>query len=1340
MGIRTVRIRRHDSVNGRPSPTQKKRKKRGMNRLVIRALGGVDVQLAGSPGPLELPTRKCRALLAYLALAPGMSRSREHLAGIFWSRSAEEQARASLRQTLSSTRRALAGCDAVVRADADSVSLDPGVVDVDVLQFEQFACAGSAASLEAAAALYRGELLSGFSLREESFEQWLAVERRRLHGQAVQTFSELVALYERCDRHDRAIAYAERLVALDPLLEEAHCALIRLYPRTGRREAALRQYEEYARLLKHELGIAPTEHIRLLARQIGRDTALDPAPSQRNTTGEALAVAEAAEQSAVPLHAERKRVSVLRAWFRRTEDDPDAEAIFEHVDPLLSALSDAAAHFAGTISQVGDEGLTALFGAPVAQEDHAVRACCAALAMRDALASSAAGELELRIAVHSGEAVVRVAGDGRSRGYDAIGPVMRLATQLETVLDPGEIVVTADAARSAEGFVVLDGPDTRRLAGAAQPVVLFGLRSMTRLRLRWEARSAQHLTRFVGREAEMAGLGALLTRAVGGEGQVAAIVGDAGIGKSRLVHEFAGSLQTEGCAVLETGTVAHEAGATYLPIANLLRAWFTIAATDTQDQAAAKLRRGIEALDPALVRAGAALASVLDLPPADPQWPTMSPSQRHQRTLEAVTTLVMRQAETRPLILVVEDLHWVDAGTQAVLDHLVDRLSASRVLLLLTHRPEYRHPWLGKSYFTQFRLNSLGAASADRLLRTLLGDDARLEELRRQLVEHAGGTPLFLEESVRALADAGVLSGEPGAYRAARPLGTVEIPSTVHAVLAARIDRLAPAQKNLLQTAAVIGTDVPVELLLAIAGLEPDTLHELLGQLQAAEFLYQSRLLPEPQYSFKHALTHRVAYESLLRERRRAVHLQLVDLIEMRYASRLDEHVERLAHHAVAAEEWSKAIRYLYRAAIKALQRSAHVQAIRWLKQGLERVGALPDTEERKRRELDYRKAIGVATMSAKGWADEEVLDAYTRARALSEELGDERELFIALRGEGQYRMIGGQSAIARQLGEHCVALARRSADVGVHLETHHLFWTNSFFMGRYAEAGLHCEKGIALYERERDHPLTYVYSGHDPGVCCRSFLALVRCLRGEPDRALADCGDALELARRLDHPLSTTVAYWSRGLAHVLRGEAVLARHWAERIVTVSEEYLLPLTRSQGLLQLGWALVQLGALEEGIARMREGVAGTQATGAEMGLPYFVALLGEALGKAGNPEAGLEEVERALATAERHGAHFQRPEMLRLKGDLLEVISASNRWQAQACYRAAMAEADRQGATLAKLRSALSLARGLASEGRSAQAYEVLQPAHASLAEGHDTTHLKEAAALLAELEAARPG
>jgi DNA-binding SARP family transcriptional activator/predicted ATPase len=1301
-----------------------------MIRLVISVLGGLDIHLGDGNTTLDLPTRKSRAFLAYLALSPGMRRSREHLAGTLWERSAEEQARASLRQTLSSLRRALPGTEEWVNADSDSVWLDAQGLEVDALLFERHAAQGSAEALERAVGLYQGELLSGFSLREERFEQWMTAERRRLHERAVQVFSDLVSHYSAADRPDRGIAVATAMLALDPSLEWAHRALMRLYLRSGRREAALRQYQECSRILSEELGVAPAEETRRLAAEIDRDVS---APRTARPMPEPAAIAAAATESAPLLPAERKQLTVLCSRIRDSIDSADPEAALER-DPVLEAMVNAARRFGGTISHVRDDGVTALFGAPVAHEDHAVRACYAALAMMETLAPFDHAALDVRIGIHSAEAVVRTIGNERSRHYDAVGPISRIATHIDAVLAPGEIGLTADTARRAEGFVELDSLGEKRLEGVPQPVPLFALRAKAALLLRWDARRTRELTRFVGREAEIARLGELLARAARGSGQVVTVAGEPGMGKSRLVYEFINSSFAVGCTVLETGAASHELGATYLPIANLVRAWLKIEKPDTQAQAAAKLRSSVDALGAALAPVLAPLSALLDLRPDDPQWATLDPPRRRQRTLDAVKAVAMRESESRPLIIVVEDLHWIDPGTQDVLDHLVDGLASSRVLLLFTHRPEYRHAWLSRSTFTQLRVDPLGGEGADRLLRAVLGDDDSLVDLRRQLIERTGGTPLFLEESVRTLVDAGTLTGNAGAYRAAGPIATLQIPATVQAVLAARIDRLSAEQKNLLQTASMVGDEVPVELLQPIAGIPQERLSVLLAELQAAEFLYQIRLLPHPQYAFKHALTRQVAYESVLKERRRAVHRRIVEISEALYAERIDEQVERLAHHALAGEEWSKAVDYLHRSAMRAMQRSAHQNAIRYLEKGLEAIERLPDSPERMRKELDYRKALGVSMMAAKGWAAKEVLDAYTRARELCEKLDDEHELFIVLRGEGQYRMIRGESQIASELGERCVALAARSSDTGVNIETHHMFWTNSFFMGEYAQADLHSAKGITLYEKTRDHGLTYIYSGHDPGVCCRSFSALTHCLDGRPDRSLALCGDALELARQVEHPLTTAVAQWAYCLVHILRREPEPARRWAEREIALGEEYLLPLIRAQGTFQLGWALAELGDLDGGIERMKSGLAAAAATGAQMESLYFIALLGEALGKAGKPDAGLAEIERALSAARLHGGHFQLSEMLRLKGELQLKRSRTRLREAEACFRESIEVADLQGAKLPKLRSATSLAQLLAGRGDAAAAASLLRPAYNAIAGGRDLPDLRAAAVLLADL------
>jgi predicted ATPase len=561
------------------------------------------------------------------------------------------------------------------------------------------------------------------------------------------------------------------------------------------------------------------------------------------------------------------------------------------------------------------------------------------------------------------------------------------------------------------------------------------------------------------------------------------------------------------------------------------------------------------------------------------------------------------------------------------------------------------------------------------------------------------------------------------------PVQRLELPSSVQAVLAARIDRLPRSAKTLLQIAAVIGQVAPLALLERVADLAEDDVRLALAELRSAELLYETRLLPDVEYTFKHALTHAVAYGSLVADRRRAIHLDVVRALELRYADRLDDHLERLANHALAAEQWQSAVVYLLRAARRAIQRSAHQEAIDLLRYALGALERLPGSRRRLEHELDIQKAMGVTMMAAKGWGAPEVVDAYNRAQVLCEQLADERELFTVLRGKGQFHMIRGELDTARQLGARCVELAQGCDDVGVRIETHHLFWSNSFFMGDYANAEAHANHGIELYRSERDHPLTYVYSGHDPGVCCRCFSGLVLWQHGQPDRALERCREALALATQLSNPLTLALAQWGLSYVHMFRREPAAAYEWAKREIDVCNEYLLALLLSQGTFQLGWALAQQGEAVEGIARMNEGLAAITATGAEMGLPYFRALLAEAHAKNDSLALGLAEIERAIAAANRNGAHFQMPEILRIKGDLLSMRRITRK-DAVLCYRQAIEAARRQRAKSLELRAATSLLRMSTATHRRA-AHDLLAGIYAQFAKGLASIDLEEAKALL---------
>ena len=410
------------------------------------------------------------------------------------------------------------------------------------------------------------------------------------------------------------------------------------------------------------------------------------------------------------------------------------------------------------------------------------------------------------------------------------------------------------------------------------------------------------LTRFVGRETEMDCLRKTLGLAAIGHGQVLGIVGEPGVGKSRLVWEVTHSHRVHGWEILQASSVSYGKATSYLPVVDLLKSYFAIEDCDGPREVREKVTGKLLNLDRTMEGSLSALFSLLEVPTDDPLWQVLDRPQRRRRTLDAVKRLLLRESQVQPLLVVFEDLHWIDSETQALIDSLVESVPTARLLLLVNYRPEYQHTWGSRTYYTQLRIDPLPPESAEELLGALLGSDVGLEPLKRVLIAKTEGNPFFLEESVRALVETGSLFGERGAYRLTRPMINIQVPATVQAVLSARIDRLAPEDKALLQTASVVGKDVPFVLLLAIAEQTEEELHAAIGRLQAAEFFYETSIFPELEYTFRHALTYEVTYGGLLHDRRCTLHGQIVAAIERLYPDRLTQHIEKLAHHALGAK------------------------------------------------------------------------------------------------------------------------------------------------------------------------------------------------------------------------------------------------------------------------------------------------------------------------------------------------------------------------------------------------------------------------------------------------------
>ena len=658
--------------------------------------------------------------------------------------------------------------------------------------------------------------------------------------------------------------------------------------------------DEYLEDIKVELieaqGLAADEQGRILV-WLGSPGAAprSTAPSVRDTAEAPLAytppyLAEKIFTSRAALEGERKQVTVLFADLKGSTaliEGLDPEEARKLLDPALHLMMDAVHRYEGTVNQVLGDGIMALFGAPVAHEDHAVRACYAALAMQAAMRRYAVEvrrshglEMPARVGLNSGEVVVRSIGNDLHMDYSAVGQTTHLAARMEQLATPGSIRLTAATLRLAEGLVQVNALGAFPVKGLAEPVEVWELAGASTIRRRLQASVARGLTRFVGRQQELTALQQALERAGAGYGQVVAVVGEPGVGKSRLVYEYLHSHRTHGWLVLESASVSYGQATPYFPVIDLLKRYVHIEEHDEPRTIRARVTGQVLTLDEALQEIIPALLGLLEALPEDSPFLRLDPPQRRQRTLDALKRLLVRESQAQPLLLVFEDLHWIDTETQALFDSLIESLPTAHLLLLVNYRPEYQHGWGSKTFYTQLRLDPLPPASAEELLQSLVGEDASLAPFKQLLIERTAGNPFFLEESVRTLVETQALVGERGAYRLTQALPSIQVPATVQTVLAVRIDRLPPEEKRLLQTAAVIGTEVPFPLLQAIAELPEEAFHRGLTHLQAAEFLYETRLFPEREYTFKHALTHEVAYAGLLQERRRVLHARIVEAIE----------------------------------------------------------------------------------------------------------------------------------------------------------------------------------------------------------------------------------------------------------------------------------------------------------------------------------------------------------------------------------------------------------------------------------------------------------------------------
>ncbi|HVI86542.1 MAG TPA: AAA family ATPase, partial [bacterium] len=741
------------------------------------------------------------------------------------------------------------------------------------------------------------------------------------------------------------------------------------------------------------------------------------------------------------------------------------------------------------------------------------------------------------------------------------------------------------------------------------------------------------------------------------------------------VWEFMRSRRTHGWLTLESGSVSYGKATPYLPVIELLKLYFRIQDRDAPRQIRERVTGRLLMLDRALEPLLTPLSTLLDVPVDDAAWAAVDPAQCRQRTLEAVKRLLLRESQVQPLLVLFEDLHWIDSESQALLDGLIESLSNSRVLLLVTYRPDYQHSWGSKSYYSQLRLDALPSESAGELLHALLGGTPDLEPLKRTLITRTEGNPFFLEESVRTLVETKALVGQPGVYALAEPLQPLHIPATVQAVLAARIDRLPAEEKSLLQSAAVIGKDVAFPLLQAIAELPEEELRRELLHLRTAEFLYETTLFPDLEYTFKHALTHEVVYQSLLLDRRRALHSRIVGAIEQLYPDRLTEHIERLAHHALGGEAWAKAVAFLQQAGTKAVERSAHREATACFEQALRALGHLPQQAEWRVRaidlHLDASRELMVLGERAKS------VDHARQAEALAESLGDERRLGRAIIVLATRTWTWGDSDRALELGQRALAIAIRINDVALKTSANYAISLAAETRGDYRQSVEILSRVTETLQGDRRNEWLSG-SGLLGSVISRARLVWCLAELGEFREAAAQGEEVLRIAREVDYPGDLVYAYRSVGFVSLRRGAILQAIPPLERAVELCRGARMRSLFDVTAAHLGYAYALSGRLPEGVALIEEALADPEATGT-IHHPLLLAYLGEAHLLAGRRDEAVAVARRALDLAHRQKEQGNEAWVLRLLGDIAAHADPPDVEAAEGHYNQVLARANDLG-------------------------------------------------------------
>lgn len=1037
--------------------------------------------------------------------------------------------------------------------------------------------------------------------------------------------------------------------------------------------------------------------------------------------------------------AERRQITVMfcdLAGSTALSGRLDPEDLRDLIREYQSHCAEIVKRFDGSVVQYLGDGVLVYFGVPQAHEDDACRAGYAGLEIARAMramsvrwAPKAGMDLAVRVGIHTGAVVVGQVGSGEL----AIGETPNIAARLQSVAGANSVAVSEATHRLLSRVFRTQDLGQMALPGVGKPVRAYEILAEYDVRA-WSQQIADAgSSTLVGRRDEMAALLDGWRKARSGPRQIVVLRGEAGIGKSALLAALKEHVARDAGVILEGDCSPYYQNSAFYAVTRVLSRWSGFTPMDAPADRQHKFESALGALpldDPAAVPLMANLMSI-GVDAEHPVFKLSAPLQR-ARTLKLLLEIPPAVARQRPVLLLVEDLHWADPSTLEFLNGCVNRHEWSNVFVVATARPEFKAPWLAHPDVTVRDLGGLDKEAAEALVRQALDGRTLPSSVLQQIVQRADGVPLFIEETTRAIVESNVLHDAGDRYELSGPLPPTLVPVSLQDALMARVDRLESA-KPVVQLGATIGREFDYELLCAVSGDDESGLREHLDRAVSSGLLQQHGTVPKATFVFKHALVQDTAYLSLLRKTREQYHHRIADVIESQFRDTVEQRPELLAHHHAEAGNAAEAIPYWRKAGNRAIARAAFPEAIAHLLRGVHLLDTLPAGAPRDLQEIALQSGLGMALQAHRGYAAPEVDRAYTRARVLCQRAGTAEDLLSVSRGQNLFYIARGEYRKASEFGTELLKVGAETGSLEHLLEGHMTLGVNWIYLGRFVESRTHFEQG--LVQTPDKGPLrAFQYVGHSE-AWCRSYLGRTLSFLGYYDQAIEASEAGVAVARSFAIPLSIAQAMaMHTNLCHIL-GDVDAAAEWASRTIAYANEYGFPYWSSLSSMVRGWTLAHQGHVDEGIAQLRQGIDQNLATGAKVGRSWFLVMLAELYTMNRQWDLGLEAVEQALAHVEETEERYYEAEAYRLKGELISArggLAATG--AAESCFRRAIEVAASQQAKAWELRASTSLARLWHKSNRSADARHLLSGIYEWFSEGFDVPDLREARKVMADL------